>query len=783
MANSGTTSVVTGDIELPGVASAVGWRIVFTLNRVDTDGTQVVIPQQQVAIVQSDGAITISLWRTASGSANAWYDVTAVSPDSQTTVQVGQINVPDAASANLNTLLDEFMSEGGFNPPFLAQAQAAVAAAEAAADAAADDASAAQAAAADAAISAAEAEASALAAGAPIFADTVLGILGTSNTDLFYVPSNGALDIYENVAGVATYVNTILNPCFPTVAAFAADVTAGYTAEDGTVVSAGPVQFQAQSSAAYDGLPAGWVPFGNVTPVHFGADPLSSGDDGNSLNEAINYALNNPGGFHAKVFIPPGRYRYSVPTLIDHTLVGSENEVKSLIIEGTGSRASAGSDIRFMMDDPTVDAFTIVSGFQVIVRDLSISGEGAKKNLALVDAGDSPVFAGHLVVFDNCYFRSFGATPTEAVFHAKNSKLVRLTNSYVGTQVTGDTSIILGGNEADNAAKNLNGKLALAEICNNYIWGLVEIKNAGELIFTGNQMVEGSNGIHTTGDGILNNAIISHNYFAESSLNSRIAIDIKAAPLASGRVGAGAIRIEHNRIRRKAKGIRVDGTGPIIIGPNSWELVTGATCGIEVLATASNVEIQPQYDQALLDAGLPVVLDNRHVFGTDEPTVNVDKSIVIDAALSADVATISENNTNQNVLTSKAVKLRGGLYRVRVCVTVRCTDATDDLPFNVLVRLSRPGRDVNLGIFGGGLAPNTSRVSSTVWAHDTFYVERIVYLPPDEVSGAASTTFKVVVRNTSSAVTPASGFVDGSSMLADAATTWLQVENLGGGVN
>lgn len=62
-----------------------------------------------------------------------------------------------------------------------------------------------------------------------------------------------------------------LNVPFESVAAFSAAVTAGYTAPDGTVVSAGPVQFQADSSAAIDGLPVGWKPFGDVYAEHFGS--------------------------------------------------------------------------------------------------------------------------------------------------------------------------------------------------------------------------------------------------------------------------------------------------------------------------------------------------------------------------------------------------------------------------------------------------------------------------------------------------------------------------------
>lgn len=90
---------------------------------------------------------------------------------------------------------------------------------------------------------------------------------------------NGVYDIVASLGSTtATIQNVQFNdpPIYATVAAFSADVTAGYTAPDGTVVSAGPVQFQADSSASVTGLPAGWVPFGSVTPNHF-ADNATPG--------------------------------------------------------------------------------------------------------------------------------------------------------------------------------------------------------------------------------------------------------------------------------------------------------------------------------------------------------------------------------------------------------------------------------------------------------------------------------------------------------------------------
>jgi hypothetical protein len=58
---------------------------------------------------------------------------------------------------------------------------------------------------------------------------------------------------------------------YATVADFTADVADGYTAPDGAVISAGPVQFQADSGAAIDGLPVGWKQFRPYTEFGLGA--------------------------------------------------------------------------------------------------------------------------------------------------------------------------------------------------------------------------------------------------------------------------------------------------------------------------------------------------------------------------------------------------------------------------------------------------------------------------------------------------------------------------------
>ena len=353
-------------------------------------------------------------------------------------------------------------------------------------------------------------------------------------------------------------------------------------------------------------------------------------------------------------------------------------------------------------------------------------------------------------------------------------KLITFEDCYFGVQATGDTSLLIGGNRADNLPTNLNGNANLCKVHNSYIFGIVDIKYASELEITGNQFVEGASGIKCSGDGNLNNALIAGNFFAESSLNATPGIVLTAAaPVGGALVGSGSIIIERNRFRYKDKGIVVDGSGPIYIRGNSWELMSGATCGIEIAATAARVYVEDNYWNNLYSASVPPVNDLRYVFGTDQPTANLDKSIVVNYTLTADNTSISANNTAQTVIATPGVYLSGGQYRIRCLVNVRCTDATKSLPFQVLVRYSHPGGDTSIGLLGHGWAPNTATTYSTTTPRATVYMERVVNLPANTAGDAV---FKVLVRNTGVA-TAATGFVEGTSTeLTDSAATWIQIE-------
>jgi hypothetical protein len=490
------------------------------------------------------------------------------------------------------------------------------------------------------------------------------------------------------------------------------------------------------------------------------------------IQAAINYCFT---GFHSILYFPPGRYRVTDTIRIDPTIDGLTDTVEAFTIRGSGSRNGVASTLRFDFTDAAKNGLEIISGFSINVENLQIDGLGARKNLVLVDALDTPGFAGHLVQFRDVQFRNFSATPAEAVINIKNSKLITLENCYIGTQTNGDTSILVGGNSADNLAKNLSGKSTVCKIHNCYIWGIVDIKYAGELEITGNQFVEGTSGIRCSGDGNLNNALIAGNYFSESALNATPGIALTAAAAPSSKVGSGSIIIERNRFRYKDKGIVVDGTGPVFIRGNSWELVSGATCGIEIAATAERIYVEDNYWDNLYTASVPPVNDLRYTFGTDQPTANVGKSIVVDYSLTADDNTISANNTLQTVITTPGVFLSGGQYRVRCLINVRCTDAAKSLPFQVLVRYSDSDGDTNLGLLGHGWAPSTATTYSATTPQGTVYLERVVNLPSNT---AGNGVFKVLVRNTGVA-TAATGFVEGTTTeLTDSAATWIQVERL-----
>lgn len=109
----------------------------------------------------------------------------------------------------------------------------------------------------------------------------------------------GKYNLTASGAADSTLITVDDPKTYATVAAFAADVTAGYTAPDGATVWIGllavaaPIGFASDSSASVTGLPVGWVPFGEITDVHFGAVPdyNDTSDTGTDNLTAITNAM------------------------------------------------------------------------------------------------------------------------------------------------------------------------------------------------------------------------------------------------------------------------------------------------------------------------------------------------------------------------------------------------------------------------------------------------------------------------------------------------------------
>jgi hypothetical protein len=315
------------------------------------------------------------------------------------------------------------------------------------------------------------------------------------------------------------------------------------------------------------------------------------------------------------------------------------------------------------------------------------------------------------------------------------------------------------------------------------LFGMVKYSHVKGMDFVGNTFTDdGQGGIAPIGDGRITCGRIAQNFFvaqwADIATNTTPGVVARSTDVIGGRAGGGGLEICQNTFRARLVGIDVDGVGPVEIWGNTFELVNSSSVGIKIAATAENVRIGANDDRLLKAAGAKVIDDLRQVFGTDQPTTGVSKSIVADAVLGTDDSAISANNSWQTVLTSAAVKLRGGLYRIRYHVPVRNTTASADLPFQARMQISRAGGagKTNLGLIAAGTSPAVDKVEVSSQANGTIFTERIVYLPPDVVSGSASTVFELDVRNIS-ASGAGTGFVDGAaSELSTSSAAWFQVE-------
>ena len=128
------------------------------------------------------------------------------------------------------------------------------------------------------------------------------GLATDTDGNVAFAAANGTYDVVAEISGLSSTIENVtffdindaigttvqawdaaLSAAFDTLAAFVA-WAGGVTVDDGVVIAAGPVQFQADSTATVSGLPAGWVPFGDVTPDHF-ADNTTPGNT--NMRDAI----------------------------------------------------------------------------------------------------------------------------------------------------------------------------------------------------------------------------------------------------------------------------------------------------------------------------------------------------------------------------------------------------------------------------------------------------------------------------------------------------------------
>lgn len=296
---------------------------------------------------------------------------------------------------------------------------------------------------------------------------------------------NGVYDIVASLGSTtATIQNVQFNdpPVYATVAAFAADVTAGYTAPDGTVVSTGPVKFQADSSAAIDGLPAGWTWYGDLTPLHY-ADNTTPGTT--DMTSALLAALQSGA---PKVVVPDGIFL--IETQIIATLAGNLH----LVIKGTikgSDNATWADDFMIRLDavintrynvtlegPGTIDASLrtnnpgVASGSGILVRyadNLLVHG-GLKFFAGTAgdgkgDSGLVPEYC-HRVTVDGCFFDGWddhdiyftgGADPVTAQTEGESAIVTNchfLNNLAGSIRIARDYKrVIIDGNIARNVGK------------------------------------------------------------------------------------------------------------------------------------------------------------------------------------------------------------------------------------------------------------------------------------------------------------------------------------------
>jgi hypothetical protein len=506
---------------------------------------------------------------------------------------------------------------------------------------------------------------------------------------------------------------------------------------------------------------------------------LTSTDSILALNAAK--TLSNGGAFHKKIEIDSGRFNMSTQFLVDEaTDPASTVDHRNFIIQGQGGFGTeTATELRGTQSNASESVVRLDSITNLQIKDIAITSSELLLNSVLrLDAGDDPAFSAHVGIVEGCYFNSFTATPGDAVVKVVNGKNRSFENNWIGVPTPSAIALKVGGLASANTTKLQQGEENCFNLENNFIFGKVVAERILNFSVERNTFVEnyGSQVTYTAG-GIMHCGNITGNYFTGVSGDTYNLAGIVLPPETADVEGNTCINITENRFRYRPIGVQVQTERPVNIY-NNFARVGATDVFIQIESGAANVTVGANdFSNVFAVDGARGLVDNRHVFGTDQPSYRVDRDIVADWVLTADATSISATNTTQTVGSVTGVHLRGGKYRIRCSVPVRNTTTGKPLLYTWSLRYrSETGVVTQIGIGASGSAPDFSHLATSNFCNGNSYIERIVYLPPTTLANPATSAFELYVKNVSSA-TINSGFVDGnSSELTGVESAFFQVE-------
>lgn len=317
--------------------------------------------------------------------------------------------------------------------------------------------------------------------------------------------------VWEAQLRILTNFDVAVNG-FDSVATFFGQIDSGYEAENGTIVSAGPVLFQADDSVDITDLRPGWKPFGPASPLHW----LDNTDPGvTQMDTAVLNALQYGG----EVYIPKDEviliYGQVIATLTRDTHLVNDG----IIIGGTDPtyvddfivRMDATSANRYRVTvsgtgtvngENRVDIPGVASGSGLMIRysdDVRVTGQNFYAGEDGQDGfGDSGLVLEycHRVTVDGCFFSGWddqdiyatgGADPVTASLEGESLIITnnQFRNNGAGSiRVARDYKrVIVSG----NTARDVEKLFVCAGGASNFI-------SASELTVT-NNLVDGANNV------------------------------------------------------------------------------------------------------------------------------------------------------------------------------------------------------------------------------------------------------------------------------------------------